>query len=524
MTILQEAIDKSYQWVIITDSEGKIIYANDTVSNLSGFTKSFLIGKTPKIFKSNYHDQKFYKNLWETISKGMVFEDIFVEKSKDRRLFYLRLKIIPIDINGERYYVSLGIDITKEKELQTSLLTDEVTKLFNRKGFLIEANKKLTQNAVLLLIDIRNFKALNQVKGYFYGDLILKEFSEFLKTFFYEEDLIAKIGGDEFAVLLNMDNISKIIKIVEKLIKKAKKIENIDLNIGIAFYPKDAGDINALLEKAFAALEYAKREGSGVYKFYNEDIKEEIEFLLNAKSLISRALREDLFTYYFQPYYSIKEDKIVGFEALLRIIDNDKVLTPYYFIDYAEESGIIKDIEEHMYKKLPEIYKQLNSYFSVNLSLSSFHSDKHVRKLLANIKNLSIGIELTEREVAKDITLTKNILKIIKDYNLKISIDDFGTGYSSFLYIKELDFDVLKIDMSFIKNIHKNEKDLALVKTLVTLAKELNLTTIAEGVEEKEQLEILNEIGCDIAQGFLIAKPMPLKDAVEFKKNFKGLR
>ncbi|NPA11220.1 MAG: EAL domain-containing protein [Epsilonproteobacteria bacterium] len=523
LNILREAIEKSYQWVIITDKNGNIIYANDVVVELSGYSKEEIIGKKPKIFKSGFHNDNFYESLWKTIREKKIFEDVFVEKSKNGDTFYLKLKIVPVEVDDNLYYVALGLDITKEKKLQENLLKDEITNLLNRKGFVLYAKEMLNKdNYILFLIDIRNFKAINQVKGNTYGNFILREFAHLLKFFFYDEDLIARVGADEFAVLMKVQSSINLPKIIENLIKKVKNIEGLSINIGIAAYPKDSNDINELLEKATIALEAAKREGENRYEFYDNQLKEEIQKMLEAKHLVNEALKNDNFEYFFQPYYSIQEGKIVGAESLLRIVKNKTVLTPYYFIDYAEKSGAIREIESIMVKKIKDYLQKIDLPLSFNLSAISIKENEHLAPLF-EIESGKITIELTEREVARNIEDTKKLFEIFRNRGFKTAIDDFGTGYSSLTYIKELDIDILKIDMSFIKNITTSKKDLALVKTIITLARTLGFKTIAEGVETKEQFEILKELGCNMIQGYLISPPMPLEEFIKFKNNFKGL-
>jgi diguanylate cyclase (GGDEF)-like protein/PAS domain S-box-containing protein len=523
LKILKEAIEKSYQWVLITDEKGKILYANDVVEKLSGYSRSEIIGKTPNVFNSSYHNGGFYEKMWDAIKNRKIFEDLFIEKNKNGEYFYLKLKIIPVEVESDLYFVALGIDVTEKKRLEDSLVKDELTDLLNRKGFIIEASKVMKRgNFALLLIDIRNFKAINQVKGSIYGDLLLKQFAQFLQAIFYEDDILARIGSDEFAVLMKFEDVETLKNVIQKFISKIKKLENISVNIGIAIYPKDSKDINELIEKASIALEYAKKDGENSFVFYNEAIKKEMESLIKAKNIITHALEHDEFEYFFQPYYDLKSNKIVGAEALIRIVQKDKIISPYFFIDYAEKSGLIKFIEEKMYEKIPFYLKELKLPLSFNFSAHSFKDKEHISKFFDKTC-YPLTVEMTEREIASDIEYTREVFSILKEKNFRIAIDDFGTGYSTFTYIKELDFDILKIDMSFIKNLALSKKDHALVKTIITLAKELELKTIAEGVETKEQLNILKDLGCDIVQGYLIAKPMPLEEMKEFLKNFSGL-
>ncbi|EDM23330.1 sensor domain-containing protein [Caminibacter mediatlanticus] len=524
LKVLSQAIEKSYQWVLITDSKANILYANDVVEQISGLKKEKFIGKKPfEIFSAN-GNKEFYKNIWNKIQKKEIVEDIFIEKNKNGEFYYLKLKIIPIEVDDEVYYVALGLDITNQKKLQESLFIDELTGLYNRKGFILNAKKRIKKENkyVLMLIDIKNFKAINQVNGNIYGDLKLKQLSEFLRAFFYEEDLIGRIGGDEFAVLIEINDLADISNIIKKFVKKIKLIENLDINIGIAFYPRDAESVDELIEKASIALDFAKKAGENNFEVYNQDIKTQIEELMNAKQLIKEALEKDEFIYFFQPYYSIKEDKIVGAEALIRIIKKNKIITPNFFIDYAEKSGVIVNIEEKMFKKINNFYRELQIPLSFNVSAVSFKNKEQLKKIFERV-DVPITIELTEREVANNIEYTKEVFEFFKYKNFKIAIDDFGTGYSTFTYIKELNLDIVKIDMQFIKNIEHSSKDYALVKTIIILAKEFDLKVVAEGVENKKQLQILRDLGCDYIQGYLISKPLPFQEMKLFIKEFSGL-
>jgi len=516
--ILKEAIEKSYQWVLITNSEGEIIYVNDTVVTLSGYSKEELIGKNPKVFQSTLHPKRFYTRLWIKIKKEKkIFEDIFVEKRKDGSYFYLKLKIVPVEIDDELFFVALGLDITKEKELEENLLKDDLTQLPNRKGFLLYSKDILKQgNYALMLIDIRNFKAINQINGVEYGNKILKDFSSILKKKFHSKN-IARIGADEFVVLVEIKNSMDIYKIIDELLEDIKALD-LSINIGISLYPKDATDILELIEKATIALAAAKKEGENRYEFYNSQFKEDIKKLIEAKNLIYHALKNDEFEYFFQPYFDIKKEEIVGAESLIRIVKDNEVISPYKFIEYAEKSGIILEIEEKMLEKIPYYIHRLNLPISFNVSAISIQKE-HIQKIL-NLDSRYLTIELTERVIAQNFEDIKYFFNELKKRDFKIAIDDFGTGYSSLNYIKELEFDILKIDMSFIKNITTSQKDLAIVKTILTLAKTLNYKTIAEGVETIEQYNILKELGCDIIQGYLISPPLPLEEFIEFKNKF----
>ncbi len=523
LKLLNIALQLSFQWVIIVNENGEMVYVNDTVLKLSGFSYEEIIGQNPRIFKSGIHGKEFYKELWYNLKNNKQFDTVIINKSKDGELFHLKTRFVPVFLDNEQYYVALGIDITKEKELKKALMYDELTGLLNKKGFLVKASKKLKNKEFALLnIDIQNFKSINHIEGIAAGDMVLKNFAKFLTTFFREEDLIARLGNDEFAVLLEYDE-NNLTKILKSLIIKITEVENLRINIGISIYPKDADNINELIEKSYIALSLAKEEFENSFEFYTEKLDGKLTHFHRSRNLILNALRNDEFEYFFQPYYDLDKKTIVGCESLIRIVKADKVYSPYYFIEYAEKSGMILEIEEKMFNKIKDYYEKIKLPMSVNISAISLKKRHHL-EYFKKLSDIPLTIELTEREITKDFESAKEVFEFLKQHNNKIAVDDFGTGYSSLTYIKELDFDVLKVDMSFVKGMMKNQKDYALVKTIITLAKELGLYTVAEGVENIEEMKLLNLLGCNSIQGYLLSPPLRVDEFIEFVKNFEGIK
>ncbi|ACM92684.1 sensory box sensor/ggdef/eal domain protein [Nautilia profundicola AmH] len=529
LRLLQEALDKAYSWVVITDENANILYANKSVEDITGYSLFELLGKNPRIFKSGYHSDEFYKRLWEKLTNNEVVETILINKDKNNHIFYLKDKIVPITApNGQKYYISLAIDITHEKTLQNKLKKDILTDLPNRNEFINLISNKIHpgESYACIIIDLRDFKIFNQLNGNAAGDYLLRKFADFIKTVFYEEDIIARIGGDEFAVFIKYNSINDLYSIIHKIIYKVKHLEDfhnkISVNIGISLYPKDSENITELIEKAFLALEIAKEKGDFTYEFFNPQINQKIIEYSDIKKLIVNAIKNEEFIYHFQPYVNTKTLKIVGAETLLRIKHSNKIIYPNAFIDFAENSGYIKEIEKIMFPKYIEYLKELNIPLSFNVSGKSLTDENHIEQLFGNIEKLPIIIELTEREIAGNIEYTKEIFRFFKEKKFKLSIDDFGTGYSSLTYLKDLPADYLKIDMSFIKNIETSEKDLAIVETIINFAHKFNLKTIAEGVETEKQVKILKELNCDYLQGFYFAKPMPLEEFKNFLNSHKN--
>ncbi|NPA11855.1 MAG: EAL domain-containing protein [Epsilonproteobacteria bacterium] len=525
LKILQEGLDKTFSWVIITDEEANILYANKSVEEISGYKKEEIIGKKPNIFKSGYHPPEFYKAMWQKLKNNEVVETILVNKRKDGSLFYLKDRIVPITTpDGKKYYISLGIDITTETILAQQLSKDPLTELDNRSEFLKKADKKIEneKNYALILIDIKDFKIFNQLNGTEAGDFILKKFAQFLQTVFDESDLIARIGADEFAVFLEFNSLHELHMTIQKLIEKLKnyKIFNqiVPVNIGITVFPEDSKNIFDLLEKAAIALAIAKEKGDYTYEFFSKEINDKIIEYSDIKHLLQTAIINKEFVYYFQPYVDSNTFKAVGAETLIRIKQGDKIIMPNYFIDYAENSGYIKEIEKIMFPQFLKHLAKLDIPLSFNISGKSLTDKDHIKFLFDNIEDLPITIELTEREIAFNVEYTKEIIEYFKSKKFKIAIDDFGTGYSSLTYLKNLPVDYIKIDMSFIKNIQNSQKDRAVVETIIDFAHKFELKTIAEGVENKEQIKILQELKCDYLQGFYFAKPMPYEEFEEYIK------
>ena len=525
LQIITNAIEKSKEWFMITDSEGRIIYANQTVSRISGYKKEELIGNTPRIFKSEYQTQNFYKKLWKSIKAGKDFEAVFVNRTKDGKLFYLDLLIHPIKLkNKEIYFVATGRDITKEvylsSEVEKYKFYDPLTQLLNAYGFSFNISEKLknTRNlGALIIIDIYNMSYINNVYGEDTGDKLLQFLAKQLETNFKKEDIKARIGGDEFGLFIyglkKKEDIKIILERIYEIFSNPVKINGFEIeisfDIGISIYPVDGRSFQTLYKKAFIALTSAKKEGKNVIKFYNPQMEKLARKSIFIENLVKKAIKENLFVFHYQPYFSQKEFKLAGAECLVRIKDGEKIYFPNTFIDFLEKSEFITEFEDILIKNAVEKIKQWGIKISINISGRSF-LDKYFYKKFENIPQdirQNMILEVTERELLRDIKLAQHNIQNLKKLGLSIAIDDFGTGYSSFSYLKDLQIDILKIDISFIRDMLKGKSEQAIVETIIQLAHRLGMKTLAEGVEEKEQIKMLQNFGCDYLQGYYFQKP-----------------
>ncbi|WP_457560625.1 sensor domain-containing protein [Caminibacter sp.] len=490
LILLKKSFDESFQAVVITDEKFNVVYAN-------------------KIFKELVEGE--VSNLYEVFDnlevEEVIEEKVLIGYSLKNRKFYLKTKIVPV-VYDKKYYVFQGILLSDSYSI-----IDSLTNLLNRKGF-IEKNS-LSPRKALILMDIYEFKSLIETKGKEFADTLLQKIASFLQSEVGYED-IGRVGGDEFAFLIDLNRLNKSLdEFIQELIAKVTKNLHINVNIGVAIANDRLNNLEILLEKAYIALNQAVKNGVNTYEVYNEFIASQKRKFFSAQNLIKEAIEKKEFVFQFQPYVDSKTFEIKGIESLLRIKKDDKIIYPNEFIDVAEESGLISEIEEITFPMIVKYAKELSVNISFNLSAYSFEKDGFYESI-PNIQNLVI--EITER-ILSNIEVAKKRIDILKSKNIKVAIDDFGTGYSNFISLKELDFDILKIDMSFIKNIERSKKDEAIVKSIIEFAKTVGLKTIAEGVENENQVKILQSLGCDYLQGFYFYKPMEFD---ELKKLLGG--
>lgn len=530
-TIIAEALKNSDTWILVTDENGNIIYVNEAVERISGYSKEELIGKNPRIFKSGLNPPEFYKELWDTILSGKIFNAITPNRKKDGEIFHVDLKIIPVKLPGNILrFVAVARDVTEKIRLSERVQRlqnyDALTGLLNMNGFTVNVSQKLNETDVfglLILIDIYDMTYINKIHGIHAGDQILIQFAEKIKKSFENTDSIARIAADSFGIYLIAETTDDIYKAYSKLYELNNSVFNIDnkiisinINAAISIFPKDGKSFKTLYERADITLQQTKKAGSGIIQFFDAAIEKEAEKLWEVFNLIKKASEEKLFTFYYQPYFYTKTLKIAGFEALVRIIDRDgKLYTPDFFIDYLENSQYLSSFENWAINEVTEKIKKWGTNISLNISGKTFSNPILIpilSEITSEIRN-KLTIEITERIFINNPEYTMQILSDIKRMKNppKIAIDDFGTGYSSMSYLRDLPIDIVKIDKSFIKDMVEDKKSLAIVETIIGLAKKLEKMTLAEGVETEKQFKILKTMDCDFVQGFLFSKPLPEK-------------
>jgi diguanylate cyclase (GGDEF)-like protein len=429
----------------------------------------------------------------------------------------------------------------QSKKLEYLAHHDSLTTLPNKNLFLdrfkqsIKYAKREHQSLAVLFLDLDRFKDVNDTYGHDIGDELLKKISIRLRSCIRDEDTLARIGGDEYTILLPNTNQVSVVKVVEKIFKEMNKpflILDVDIHttfsVGISLYKQDGETPDILLRNADTAMYKAKDAGKNSYQFYNEQMTELVQKRIQLDNDIRNGLTYEEFEPYYQPKVDARTSTVVGLEALIRWNHPTKgTLYPDEFIPFAQEVGLITQIDKYM---LEHCIKQLVQWkesgvktgkLSINISTKKLESENFRTELYRLVEKSGVDtdlleLEILETQIMQDPEKSIDILKSIRNLGISISIDDFGTGYSSLSYLKRLPINKLKIDRSFIVDVPEDEDDVAIVRTIIALADNLGLETIAEGVETKKQIDFLTKEGCFVIQGYYYSKPLSREDCEAF--------
>ncbi|MGB3962601.1 MAG: EAL domain-containing protein [Sulfurimonas sp.] len=551
----------------VKDVEGTYIYANKALCEglLMANDTEEPIGKNDVFFALREREAHKHQPSWHTFGELCFNSDIDVIKNNQAMKFEeygnVKGKLMYLEVYKAPFYdkegniigtVGAGRDITQMKksqfDLQNSLSMleqqrkqleyqanhDALTGLPNRVLFMdrltqiLNVAQKYDEEIAVLFIDLDHFKEINDSLGHDIGDQILVEFTKRVETKIEITDTLSRLGGDEFCVILSdisePDYISNIISEIVAVVKESFVVGNntlyVGMSIGIVIYPHDGEDAHALLKNADAAMYKAKENGRNRYCFYDENMTAKAYERVFLEAELRKAFINDELVVYFQPQMDIRTDRLVGMEALVRWQHPTMgLISPVRFIPLAELSGMIVELDRIvMQKALSEFakweVKGLNpGRLSMNLAMKQIEENDFIAfiKQLALKENIAyelLGFEVTESQIMKNPKDSIEALQKINDLGICLSVDDFGTGYSSLAYLKRLPIKKLKIDKSFIDNLPHDAEDAAISKTIISLAENLNLKVIAEGVETQEQKKFLYDNGCYFVQGYVYSQPL----------------
>jgi len=542
---IKRLLDTAQVVIVTQDANGKIKLVSQQVENVIGYKPEELVGKDFTAYLCGDVGSSIFEFNLKKVSSGSMPQyrnEVTIQRKDGKKctIEWLHSYLEQANTQGATI-LSVGLDISERKSYEQEIGWladhDSLTGLYNRRRFnsilkrTLSIASRYNQHVGLLFIDLDNFKQINDTLGHQTGDLMIKSVSDCLKLILRESDYIARIGGDEFAIILPNTEVDDAIDVANKINKHlvSLRLPMLDSNhrtcasIGVAMFPEHATSAGELLSNADLAMYQAKSRGRACWHMFSKDDKEKerIETQLSWRHKIVDALANNKFELHYQPILNISDNDVSHYEALVRIREADgQLVLPAPFIAVAEKTGLIHDIDHTVLNMaIRELQYQAahgrEITMAVNLSAHAF-SDPQLLPLLDRLLNQSdvnpsnIIFEITETAALSDLVGAANLIHKIHQLGCRFALDDFGVGFSSFYYLKELPVDFVKIDGSFIQDLPANRNDQILVKAMADIAREFGKKTIAEFVQDDETLRILKSYDIDFAQGFHVGHPMPL--------------
>ena len=549
LRLFSNAVEQSPIAIMITDTEARISYVNATFTHVTGYSTGEVLGRNPRILQSGKTPAARYQAMWEQLLRGEPWHGELVNRAKDGAELIEWTVIYPLrDVHGTvTHYLAHKIDVTEERRANARIRQlqdyDQLTNLPGRRLLRehFEYARQHGHNLSLLWLDLDHFKDINDTLGHTVGDRMLEVTAQRLRSQLRAQDVVSRHSGDDFAILLPQTGQGDAAELAQRLL--AALAEPIELagqtlsttaSIGIALCPEDTTDFDTLLKNAETATYRVKQEGRNHYRFFTGEMQERAIRALALGNALKQALQREEFHLVYQPQMQLASGRIVGAEVLLRWTNETwGTVSPAEFIPIAESGGQIVAIGEWVLRTaLAQLRQWIDEglppfVMAVNLSAVQFDMadlPERIHQLLqeAGVDARWLELELTEAVAMKDPHTAATHMHRLRELGLQLSIDDFGTGYSSLNYLKRFKVHKLKIDQSFVRDIHIDADDQAIVVAIIQLAHGLGGKTIAEGVETAEQQSFLQEQGCTEIQGHHFSRPLPAQAFAAFVREHAG--
>ncbi len=531
---LSLAIEQAAVSVFITDADGVIEYVNPAFEQITGYRPEEALGQRPVVLKSGRHEPEFYDRLWKTVKAGKVFREVIINRRKDGQLYYEEQTITPLrDQTGDiTHFVSTGQDITERVQNQAQLhyvaTHDIITELPNRAAYLDRLQQAIARAerrqhlVAVLVLGLDRFKVINETLGFGFADRLLHEIAERLLGSVREEDAVARLAGDEFALEIDgihsvneaQDIARSILAVITKPFVIDEREVFVTASIGVSVYPDDGAEPAALMANASAAMSRAKAQGGHRFQFYSADMNAHAGRRLTLEAKLRHAVERDEFILHYQPQLNMRTEEVIGAEALIRWREPGAgLVAPAEFIPLLEETGLIAAVGQWALQQACRQAKDWGGVpVAVNLSGRQLDDPALVGSIESILADIGLApelleLEITETMVMQDVQRSVEILQALEAMGVRIAIDDFGTGYSSLSYLTQLPLHTLKIDKAFVQEAAIKKQAREIVKAIISLGRTMQLRVVAEGVETRAQATFLRAQGCDAAQGYLFGRP-----------------
>ena len=548
---LQQAavvFDSTNEGVVITNSRNHIVNVNNAFCRITGYQHDEVVGQKPELLKSGWHDDVFYRGMWEALKAQGTWQGEVWNRRKDGEIYPQWQTINTVhDPNGNlTHYVAVFSDISilKQSRQEIDFLAhhDPLTRLPNRLLLIERLNNALTRakrrdlRLGLIFIDLDRFKTVNDSLGHTAGDELLRIAAERMSGLCREEDTLARLGGDEFVMLVenlaDTEDITPIAQRVQRCFARPFEIDGqriyLSASLGMSIFPDDGQESGELLKNADTAVSQAKDRGRNTYAFYTQALTQKAQAQMLLQADLHQAIKQGQLRVFYQPQLSMSTGRVVALEALVRWQHPQRgLIGPGEFLPVAQHVGLLIPIDDYV---LNEACRQMQAWLQAGLPLESVAVNMsgstlergniihNVKKALkrSHLPARHLELELTESEIMQQGDNCIVTLDALRSVGVTLSIDDFGTGYSSLLRLKRLPVNTLKIDQGFVADLPGSANDTAISRAIIALGQSLQLSIVAEGIETQTQHDLLKNMKCDIGQGYLYSKPLDAEAMTEY--------